>query len=157
MIRHVYEAVRAVVDTVHVSVRSDDQPVPLDVRRVVDQWANGGPLAGLHAGLAASPRPWVLAVACDMPHLTESALRRLLGHRVPEADAVVARTPDGRVHPLCACYHRRTLPIVERQLRDGVLALRAVLGALEHVRYVDLPAPPLRNVNERRDLDPDAE
>jgi molybdopterin-guanine dinucleotide biosynthesis protein A len=87
-----------------------------------------------------------------MPFLEVETLRALLAARTPQADAIVARTPDGRLHPLCACYHARTLPLVTRQLQKGRFALHTLLEQLSDVRFVDLPAGPLRNVNKLSDL-----
>ena len=127
---------------------------PLDgVACVVDRVPDAGPLAGLHAGLHATQAPWVLTVACDMPFLSAHVLHRLLAARTQTADAVVARSGDGRLHPLCACYHRRTLAVVEAHLETQRLALHALLDALKTVCVVDLPSGALRNVNRPSDLE----
>ena len=73
--------------------------------------------------------------------------------REPDVEAVVARTPDGRRHPLCACYHQDTLPTVEAHLAAGTMAMHALLDRLKNVRYVDLPEAPLTNVNTLSDLE----
>ncbi len=155
MIEHVVEAVAAVADALLVSV--GEQGVAFEsttrtLRPVVDRYEDAGPLAGLHAGLTAAQTPWVLAVACDMPFITPEVLQALLAARGPDVAAVVARTPDGRGHPLCACYHQRTVPVVEAHLAAGTLAMHALLDHLDKVKYVDLPAGPLRNVNHLSDL-----
>ncbi len=154
MIERVRDAVAAVAAEVWISVAAEGAPpgLPRRARYVRDHYRDAGPLAGLHAGLHALETPWLLAVACDLPFLTPDALRTLLAARTPEADAVVARTPDGRRHPLCACYHARTLPVAAAQLEAGHLALHAFLDRLENVRYADLPDAPLRNVNTPSDL-----
>lgn len=155
MIGHVLDAVAAVADTVLLSVGAGGETfeeMPAAIRRVRDHYEDAGPLAGLHAGLLAAETPWLLVVACDMPFITTDVLHTLLDARSPDADAVVARTPDGRSHPLCACYHRRVLPTVEAHLAAGTLAMHALLDPLKNVRYVDLPAAPLRNVNRVSDL-----
>ena len=153
MIARVAEAVGAVAAEVLISVGEAGAvyDVPMS-RQVVDRYAGAGPLAGLHAGLEAAETPWLLAVACDMPFVTAEVFAALLAARGPDIEAVVARTPDGRRHPLCACYHRNTLPTVEAHLAAGTLAMRALLDGLKNVRYVDLPAGPLRNVNRVSDL-----
>ncbi len=153
MIERVAEAVGTVADVVLISVAEAgavyDVPMAL---QVVDRYEDAGPLAGLHAGLAVAETPWVLAVACDMPFVSEDVFAALLEARGPDVEAVVARTPDGRRHPLCACYHQNTRPIVEAHLAAGTLAMHALLDRIKNVRYVDLPAGPLRNVNRPSDL-----
>ena len=155
MIEHVVEAVAAVADALLVSVGEQGaafESATRTLRQVVDHYEDAGPLAGLHAGLTAAQTPWVLAVACDMPFITPEVLHALLAARGPDVAAVVARTPDGRGHPLCACYHQRTLPVVEAHLAAGTLAMHALLDHLDKVKYVDLPTGPLRNVNHLSDL-----
>lgn len=153
MIEHVAAVVGAVTDRVWISIGTEGGGYEMPTAcQVVDRYPGAGPLAGLHAGLVAAETPWILAVACDMPFLTAGVLHALLEARTPEAAAVVARTPDGRLQPLCACYHRRVLPLVEAHLAAGRLALHALLDHLKNVQYVDLPAGPLRNVNRPSDL-----
>ena len=101
----------------------------------------------------AAVRAFCLAVACDMPFVSEGVFAALLEARAPDVEAVVARTPDGRRHPLCACYHQNTRPIVEAHLAAGTLAMHALLDRLKNVRYVDLPEAPLTNVNTLSDLE----
>jgi molybdopterin-guanine dinucleotide biosynthesis protein A len=60
----------------------------------------------------------VLLLACDLPRARAEWLRRVvdLGR---QHDAVIPRTTDGRVHPLCAVYSRSCFPVVERNLSSG--------------------------------------
>lgn len=155
MIGHVYDALAPVCAAVLVSVADADTryPLPRAVRYVVDRRDAMGPLAGLEGGLLAAPTPWVLVVACDMPDLSADVLQVLLDHRSPAISAVVARAPEGRKHPLCACYHRRVLPTVQAHLDAGQRALHRLLDALPEVTYVQVPTAPLRNVNTRSDLE----
>ncbi len=153
MIERVVEVVAPMAAALLISVGQEgvDYGVP-GSRQVVDRVEDAGPLAGLHAGLAEARTPWLLAVACDMPFLTPAVVQALLAARGPDVEAVVARTPDGRSHPLCACYHQNTLPAVEAHLAAGTLAMHALLDRLKNVSFVDLPAGPLRNVNRVSDL-----
>jgi len=155
MIRHVYAVVAPVSAAVLVSVATSDTryPLPRAVRYVVDRRDRGGPLAGLESGLLAAHTPWIVAVACDMPGLTTETLQALLDHRGPSTGVVVATGPDGRRHPLCACYHRRVLPAVQAHLDAGHRALHRLLDALSVVVYVSVPEASLRNVNTPSDLE----
>lgn len=153
MIGRVYEALAPLCVEVLVSVADASTAYPLSgpARSVVDRAPDAGPLAGLDAGLAASATPWLLAIACDLPFLTTAALRLLVMARSEEVDAVVAVAPDGRMQPLCACYHRRVQPTVADQLAAGDRAMHALLDRLT-VPTVQLSAEALRNVNTPRDL-----
>ncbi|QXD16271.1 molybdenum cofactor guanylyltransferase [Rhodocaloribacter litoris] len=155
MIERVYRVVAPVAGTVLLSVRPGQEDYGLPVRRVEDPVEGAGPLAGLLAGLEAAETPWLLAVACDLPFLSEDILRTLLAACRPGLDAVVPRTPDGRLHPLCAAYATTVRPVVAEQLAAGRRALHALLDRLGAVRLVDVPAAPLRNINRPDDLPTD--
>ena len=82
------------------------------------------PLAGLVAGLRAATHEICVAVPVDMPLLTSGALRQLASSCV---DAAVPQTG-----PLPGAYHRRALPVLERRLRSGELALAASSRRTRH-------------------------
>lgn len=154
MIGRVLRSVSSVCENVLISV--GDEPLPLELPEgvcyVYDEIPNAGPLAGICAGFHASSSPWILAVACDMPFITEDALRHLLRARSPSLQAVVAVEDEGREHPLCACYHRDILPVVETQLARGHRAMRDLLRQLGRVQTVLLPNDALRNINAPGEL-----
>ena len=158
MIARVYEAVAEVVGTVLLSVGDrDGADLGLPVPSLVDRVPGAGPLAGLHAGLHAAATPWLLVVACDMPFLTPGVLRSLLDQATSGTAAVVAQSEDGRLQPLCACYHASVLPRVEAHLHADRRAMWDLLEHLDLVRHVLLPTAPLRNINHRTDLDAEAQ
>lgn len=89
-----------------------------------------GPLGGLVALLRAAPKGApVLALACDMPFVSERFLRRLL-----EEDAAapaLAPRRDGRWEPLCARYRPdATLALAQSRLAHGAHALQGLLDAI---------------------------
>ncbi len=90
----------------------------LNLTIVPDVFPGCGPLAGLHAAMLHSRRPWVLALACDLPRISPGMLKCLIRH-APGFDAVVPVTSGGRLHPVCAAYSRACLPAIERNLRAG--------------------------------------
>lgn len=153
MIAHVYRALAPCCTEVLVSVGSPatTYPLPGPARLVADRAPSAGPLSGLDAGLEATTEAWMCAVACDLPFVTATDLRALASERSDQTDAVVAVAPDGQAQPLCACYHRRVLPVVRDQLERREHAMRALLDRLL-VRYVSLPAGVLRNVNTPGDF-----
>lgn len=110
---------------------------------VVDDLVEGaGPLSGLWTALRSARTPRVLVVACDLPLLGEDLLRELIRRAEADdsADAVVPRDARGR-HPLCACYHVRCAPALERRVRSRQLRLR---DALDDLRVVEIGADELR-------------
>ena len=152
MIARVYDVLSPLVATVLISVRSADAEYDLPAERVVDEYPGAGPLAGLHAGLARCRTPWLLALACDLPFLSPEVLGALLSARDDSGHPVVACTPDGRRHPLCALYPRSLHAIAGELLESDRLAMHGLLQASGPAREVPVPREPLRNVNARSDL-----
>lgn len=154
---------RSMIDRVHAAV----SPVVSDMliaggtsrstaayppaRLVADEPPGVGPLGGLRAGLAAARTPWVLTVACDMPYLTTTALRRLARCCEDAVEAVIAVDSTGRLHPLCAVYRGSLLDHVDRRIASRTLSMHGFVAAID-ARHVTLPADALRNVNARDDL-----
>jgi len=123
--------------------QSDGLELPFDV--VDDATDVRAPLAGLVAGLRASPTEVAVVVPVDCPGLTVDALDTLAGAC---RDAAVPQTG-----PLPGAYRRTALPVLERRLADGRLKLRDALSELDTAE-VRLPEDVLVNVNTRDDLPP---
>lgn len=150
MIMRVLDEVKGVADEVIVSVRSPSDSIE-GYACVADNFPGEGPLAGLHAALHTANHDWVLAVACDLPFVVANDLDRLLAARKDEIQAVVARDSSKKLHPLCACYSRSVLPIVEDMLKGSERAMHCLLDRLE-IASVPLPDASLVNVNRISDL-----
>ena len=114
-------------------------PFPL-----VDDGTNTrAPLAGVVAGLRAAANDIAVMLPVDCPLVTRE-LRLELADAC--ADAAVPQTG-----PLPGAYTKTALPVLERRLADGRLALRKALDELD-VRVVEFDPELLRNVNTPDDL-----
>jgi molybdopterin-guanine dinucleotide biosynthesis protein A len=100
-------------------------------------------LAGIVAGLRAARTELSVIVPVDMPRLTPELLLELA--------AACDRAAAPRASPLPAAYRKSALPVLERRLDDGALALH---GALDELRAARLPLDDaqLANVNTPDDL-----
>ncbi|MDX1740229.1 MAG: molybdenum cofactor guanylyltransferase [Rhodothermales bacterium] len=152
MIARAFDALSAVTDDVIVSVRYKDQRYELDAEHVADRYRGLGPLAGLDAGFRRTRHDWVFVLACDLPQISRSDIRRIAAHCTPDAEAVVAIDHDDRPQPLCACYYR---PAAERHVKQ-LLQRRhlSMMGLLQRLDVVSVPLSEeaLVNVNRRADL-----
>lgn len=111
-------------------------------RPVPDRFPGEGPLAGLEAVLDASPREWLLLVACDMPFLDAEALAGLVARAGRSPCAAVVPEAKGRLQPLHAVYHRRALAPLRAALEAGERRLTAAVEALELERVpLEGPSP----------------
>jgi len=152
LLHHLVRRLQAVCAGVLVVTNSPAVRAWAPVPTVPDERPGDGPLAGIQAGLRASPAEYNLIVACDMP-LIQPALVAYLGRLAPGYDAVVPRWHAGW-EPLHAVYARRCLPVIEAQLdRDRrkvehlYPALRVRAVSEEELRAVDPTLQSFRNLN----------
>ena len=89
-----------------------------------------GPLAGLLALLAHAGDRMAIAVACDMPFVSEALVRRLaFAPRSSGAPAIAARR-DGRWEPFLARYDAPiVLPVARAEAAAGRFTLKGLLDA----------------------------
>lgn len=151
LVAHVHAALAPLCTEVLIATGPTARAYPVPARIVLDTVADGGPLAGLLAGLDAMATDWLLVVAADLPFVTSDELRSLVAGAGPSVDAVVAVDARGGRQPVCALYHRRVAAPARRQAARGQMALRPWLRTVE-VREVALSAAALRNVNRPEDL-----
>ncbi len=135
-------------------------PTPIaGYRTVADAVTDGGPLAGIAAGLEVVTTPWLLVVAGDMPYVSGELVDLLLDRR---GDDGVGIEIDGLPQPLCCVLRAEaTRPALarllatgqrkaSRLLTDAGLALRWL--AEPELRAIDPELRALSNVNLPADL-----
>lgn len=112
-----------------------------------------GPLAGLHAGLAAARTRYVVTSPCDSPFLPVDLAARLAAALVDaRAMLAVARTGD-QPHPVFALVERSVLPHLAAFLTDGGRKIDAWYATLDVVEVpFDDEAEAFRNINTRQEL-----
>jgi molybdenum cofactor guanylyltransferase len=122
---------------------ADRLPVPFPV--LDDGTEERAAAIGVEAALRLADAEVCVVVPTDMPFLTPSFLRAL-GSAVEGVDVAHPRTG-----PLPGAYRRTALPVLERRIASGDLALHRTLAELT-TRVVDADALLLRNVNTPDDL-----
>jgi molybdenum cofactor guanylyltransferase len=112
-----------------------------------DELPGCGPASGIYTALRATETDWNLVVACDMPSVSGDILRELLQRsQTALRNCVAAAGAYGQPEPLCAAYHRRCLPAVERAIRDKRLRMRDLIKEFGAV-WMPVDASALANVN----------
>ena len=96
LIDHVYERLAPQVGGIIISANQNhDAYKSFGVRVVSDAFGNfAGPLAGMHAVLSVSRRPYLASVPCDTPFLPEDLVGRLMA-RLEESGAELAVVRTG--------------------------------------------------------------
>ena len=103
------------------------------------------PIVGLAAALRLAPTELAVVLPTDVPWVTGELLGALAA-AAEGADAAVPQTG-----PLPGAYRRTALPVLERRIAAGELALHRALAELE-TRVVRADPALLRNVNTPEDL-----
>jgi molybdenum cofactor guanylyltransferase len=119
----------------------DELPLPFPVYD--DGTSVRAPLVGVIAGLRAAKHDVCVFVPVDLPFVTPELVREL-GEACRQA-----AVPSGS--PLPAAYSRAALPVLERRLAAGELALREALVELDTVT-VEVDRRLLVNVNAPEEL-----
>jgi molybdopterin-guanine dinucleotide biosynthesis protein A len=123
--------------------------------RVVSDAIEGyaGPLAGLHAGLSVSRRPYLVTVPCDSPFLPDDLVSRLYA-AIDDAGAeiAVAKTGD-QAHPVFCLVRRGLLNHLTDYLKGGGRKIDAWYASLfvVEVAFDDQPDA-FSNINTLEEL-----
>lgn len=149
--RTIFERQREILAGLPLLVSSRGEIAGVTVVR--DAIVDGGPLAGIAAGLAAVRTTWLLVLAGDMPFVTRAVVERLLAAATEDIDAVGVRV-DGRPEPLvCVLRVSVYLPIVQDRLARGALKASRLLEDAPRITWLDEADPrPFWNVNAPEDL-----
>ena len=126
-VRRVARLLERLAPPTFVSVRSlqASDPGYAGLRLLLDRDEGIGPLAGLLSAFHEDPSCAWLAVAVDMPFLSESTLRFLLEHRDLAAFATAFRNPEiDRPEPVCTIYEPRILPVLLNARATGRYTLK---------------------------------
>lgn len=155
LVDHVYERLAPQVGGIIINANQNhDAYKTFGVRVVSDAIGNfAGPLAGLHAGLSVSRRPYLASVPCDSPFLPEDLVERLLA-RLNEsgAELAVAKTCD-QPHPVFCLARRGVLEHLSNFLKGGGRKIDAWYASLAvaEVNFDDR-AEAFSNINTREEL-----
>jgi molybdopterin-guanine dinucleotide biosynthesis protein A len=105
------------------------------VPRIPDEPHGAGPLAGLHAALLYARKvrhTHVIAVACDMPFVSDEALAELLAHRSEAAVLAPRRSVDGPWEPMLARYDVAALvDVLDAALADGRRSFQRFFSSID--------------------------
>ncbi len=113
------------------SVRQEEDFPDVPIRHIADVYPGCGPLAGIHSALVHSSNPLVFVVACDMPFVSHTVVEELVGRYREGVDAVIPVAADGRGYSACGLYHKKMIPLLERQLESGNYRLGQLLDQCE--------------------------
>lgn len=128
---------------------------PIQWRSEAPQQLRGGALKALYAALELSEASWVWVLACDLPLLSERALRPLAELTEAQERRLIASLyeHEGHLQPLCGLWSRRASPLLKSMLSEG-LPLSSLKGhPLTSVLSLKQEERALLNLNTPQDVE----
>ncbi|TMH41284.1 MAG: molybdenum cofactor guanylyltransferase [Betaproteobacteria bacterium] len=153
MIAHVLARLAPQVDDIVINANQNLERYAAFGHRVVPDEIGGyaGPLAGLHAGLAAVSHPLAVTVPCDSPFLPSDLVARLHSD-LGSNDLAVAKTGE-QPHPVFALVRRSVAESLRAFLASGGRKIDAWYASLKVVEVLfDDEADAFRNINTLEEL-----
>jgi molybdopterin-guanine dinucleotide biosynthesis protein A len=133
-------------------------------RVLTDAFPEMGPLGGISSALREPGPDWRLIVSCDTPFVDDALIGELVARSLTggekKADIVIPETPDGRLQPLCAMWHRRVSVLLDAHLQRlagqsqfprSQLGVQRFVHSLEMLRFSPSNVRGLRNINAMRE------
>jgi len=156
LLEHTYEiASRIFSDILIVSSFHNELP-GLNARIVRDVVPISGSLTGIVSALLSAETPYVFVLGCDMPFLTEKAIRHVINESRGES-IIIPRTEAG-FEPMHAIYHRCCISAMLRAVHCGHMKIGRLLPFFSTREVPTDPAffndgvSVFMNVNTREDL-----
>ena len=143
---------------IFLSARTDPSWRPNDVQFVADIPPSRGPLSGVAASLTKIHTAHLLALAIDIPFMTENYLHSMCDAIEP-GRGVIAKI-DKRAEPLAAVYPREAEIDFRTALAGADFSLQNVVrrlvmsGKLLEISVTEQEKPFFRNVNYMSDVEP---
>jgi molybdenum cofactor guanylyltransferase len=141
---------------IFLSARTNPTWRPADVQFVADDPPSRGPLSGLVASLAKMGTTHLLALAVDMPFVTEEYLKFLCS-RIEPGRGVIPKIDD-RFEPLAAIYPQEALANFQSALLGTDFSMQTVAsrlateGKLRVIPVTSQERKLFMNLNEPHDL-----
>jgi molybdopterin-guanine dinucleotide biosynthesis protein A len=145
-------ALRAITPQVVTIVNDPDLAQAIGLPSRPDAIPGAGALGGIHTALLWAHEAacrGILAVACDMPFLSQPLLQRILDVASAAGSTIDVVAPESggprQVEPLCAYYDVRCVSAIEAALRRGDQRVIAFHG---DVRVARLPIDEVRTYGD---------
>ncbi len=155
-VRHAYELLSRFCGKVFVSNRREQSSTPAlaGLPQIHDaaKFKDIGPLGGILTAMGRFPRRGWLVLACDLPHVDRTVLRKMIAKRDRLKFATAYRSShDGLPEPLCAIYEPSYRKRLQLFLSRGVQCPRKIMinSKVRLLRQSNRKS--LDNVNDRRE------
>jgi molybdopterin-guanine dinucleotide biosynthesis protein A len=148
-----YNLLDPLVDEIYISCRPE-QTFDTTIPRIVDQYQDIGPLAGVLSAFQLDADCAWWAIACDLPHVDGDALSFLLSNRDPSKEATFYYDPETLFpEPLLTIFEPAIYPVLIKAHDNGQNSLNRILLNCRGMRVMPNDARILRSANTRQEAE----
>ncbi len=152
MIEHVLTAASEIAEDIFIIANNevyDNFSYPC----FADEKIDCGPIGGIFTALLQAKVDKVLVLSCDVPMMSASVLKKLVGLSADEK--VLAAAHKGEIQPLCAIYDKKCLTYFREAIGSGNFKMKKVLQDLD-AKIIDFDSTDYKgaflNINTPVDL-----
>ncbi|MCB0481141.1 MAG: molybdenum cofactor guanylyltransferase [Flavobacteriales bacterium] len=127
MAKHVIDVAQNFCEKMYL-MTSNPEYDQFGLERLEDTYKDTGPLAGIQTGLRSSEYEYNLVLSCDMPHIDEFIIKKIL--TPPIEDLVIISKCGENVYPLVGLYSKWILPSLDEFLAAGNKSVLSFLHRL---------------------------
>lgn len=111
-----------------------------------------GPIGGIYTGLYYSDAHQNIILSCDMPYLSDKIIQKFIENK-DKGNIIVSKT-DNEIHPLCAIYSKKVLPVIESQIKKQEYKLKNILPQTNtyFVEFSKVESKFFTNINTPQEL-----
>ena len=127
-IQRIYEELKKFSEDIILVTNDSESYDFLKIKMTADHFPGQGPLAGIHAGLLASPFEVNIVAACDMPFIS-SEVAKTMAERLGDYDAAIP-VINGKQQPLFAAFRKGIIPDIQQCLENDELRMKHLFNRL---------------------------
>jgi molybdopterin-guanine dinucleotide biosynthesis protein A len=152
IVERVYEQLFSSFKQILISSNNKGKLGFLGAEVVPDKITGQGPLMGIASALEASENEINFVVACDIPDIKMTFVRRMLCE-AQKADIVIPTTADDKIEPLFAVYRKSVLGAINEVLSSGGRKISDIFAKCR-VKYIELDENSrLLNINTQKEYE----
>jgi len=136
MIERICQQLRGTFSQILISANEAERFAFLGFEIIPDRIPGQGPLMGIASALKVSANEVNFVVACDIPYIDLTYVRRMLA-KAKIVDLVIPTTSDGKYEPLFAVYRKSALGVINEVLTLGSRKISDVFSRCR-VKYIEL-------------------
>ena len=150
MIEHISDILKNHFQDILIGTNDPDKYSFLELKTIMDQMPDQGPLMGILSCLEESPNDLNFITACDQPNINPEFIDMML-EQAADYDAVIPVSLNGKNEPLFAIYKKSITPVIKNLLKNEKRRISALFEII-NVKYINFDSQAwYKNINTIED------